>query len=95
MACAAVRELSHFGVSIFLNTLAYGAWVYFDRLAGPKLLSAEQMGLYVLAWSLAEAMDNLIARGSEVFYSMLSRKAEGAERARRSSVGLRAGSCST
>jgi O-antigen/teichoic acid export membrane protein len=77
----AVRELSHFGVSIFLNTLAYGAWVYFDRLAGPKLLSAEQMGLYVLAWSLAEAMDNLIARGSEVFYSMLSRKAEGAERA--------------
>jgi O-antigen/teichoic acid export membrane protein len=76
----AVHELSHFGISIFLNTLAYGAWVYFDRLAGPKLLSAEQMGLYILAWSLAEAMDNLIARGSEVFYSMLSRKAEGDER---------------
>jgi O-antigen/teichoic acid export membrane protein len=34
------------------------------------------MGLYILAWSLAEALDNLISRGSEVFYSMLSRKAE-------------------
>jgi len=77
----AVNELSHFGLSIFFNTLAYGAWVYFDRLAGPKLLSAEQMGLYILAWSLAEALDNLIARGSEVFYSMLSRKEEGADRA--------------
>ena len=76
----AVHELSHFGLSIFFNTLAYGAWVYFDRLAGPKLLSAEQMGLYILAWSLAEALDNLIARGSEVFYSLLSRKDEGTER---------------
>jgi O-antigen/teichoic acid export membrane protein len=70
----AVRELSHFGFSIFLNTLAFGAWMYFDRLAGPKLLSAEQMGPYILAWSLAEALDNLISRGSEVFYSMLSRQ---------------------
>jgi O-antigen/teichoic acid export membrane protein len=77
----AVHELSHFGLSIFLNTLAFGGWVYFDRLAGPKLLSKDQMGLYVLAWGLAEAMDNLISRGSEVFYSMLSRKAEGPERA--------------
>lgn len=72
----AVRELSHFGLSIFLNTLAFGAWLYFDRLAGPKLLTAEQMGLYILAWSLAEALDNLISRGSEVFYSLLSRKPE-------------------
>ena len=77
----AVRELSHFGVSIFLNTLAYGAWVYFDRLAGPKFLSKDEVGLYILAWGLAEALDNLISRGSEVFYSMLSRKADGAERA--------------
>ena len=76
----AVRELSHFGVSIFLNTLAYGAWVYFDRLAGPKFLSKDQIGLYILAWGLAEALDNLISRGSEVFYSMLSRKPEGPER---------------
>jgi O-antigen/teichoic acid export membrane protein len=78
---AAVRELSHFGVSIFLNTLVFGAWFYFDRLVGPKLLEARLIGYYVLAWSLAEAMDTLIARGSEVFYSMLSRKAEGEERA--------------
>lgn len=77
----AVRELSHFGVSIFLNTLAFGAWIYFDRLVGPKLVSKEQMGLYILAWGLAEALDNLIGRGSEVFYSMLSRKPEGAIRA--------------
>jgi O-antigen/teichoic acid export membrane protein len=77
----AVRELSHFGLSIFLNTLVYGAWVYFDRLAGPKFLTKDEIGLYILAWGLAEALDNLISRGSEVFYSMLSRKAEGAERA--------------
>ena len=77
----AVQELSHFGLSIFLNTLVYGAWFYFDRLVGPRLLTAAEIGLYALAWGLAEALDNLISRGSEVFYSMLSRKAEGAERA--------------
>lgn len=77
----AVHELSHFGLSIFVNTLAFGAWVYFDRLAGPRMLSPEEIGLYILAWSLAEALDNLISRGSEVFYSMLSRQADGAERA--------------
>lgn len=77
----AARELSHFGLSIFLNTLVYGGWFYFDRLVGPRLLTAAEIGLYALAWGLAEALDNLISRGSEVFYSMLSRKAEGAERA--------------
>jgi O-antigen/teichoic acid export membrane protein len=76
----AVTELSHFGFSIFLNTVAYGAWIYFDRLVGPKLLPPEIMGLYFIAWNLAEAVDNLIARGSEVFYSMLARKAVGEER---------------
>lgn len=77
----AVRELSHFGLSIFLNTLVFGAWFYFDRLAGPRFLTPAQIGLYTVAWGLAEALDNLISRGSEVFYSMLSRKAEGPERA--------------
>jgi len=72
----AVAELSHFGVSIFLNTLVFGAWLYFDRIAGPRLISPEVMGLYILAWGLSEALDNLIGRGSEVFYSMLSRKSE-------------------
>jgi O-antigen/teichoic acid export membrane protein len=75
-----VRELSHFGVSIFVNTLVYGAWIYFDRVVGPSLISAEQMGLYILAWSLAEALDLVISRSGDVFYSMLARKAEGAER---------------
>ena len=77
----AVRELSNFGLAIFLNTLAYGAWVYFDRIAGPKLLDERAIGLYIMAWSLAEAMDVLISRGSEVFYSMLSRQPEGPARA--------------
>ena len=78
---SSVKELSHFGFSIFLNTLVYGGWIYFDRLAGPRFLSAEQMGFFFLAWSLAEALDNLIGRGSEVFYSMLSRNPLGEERA--------------
>jgi O-antigen/teichoic acid export membrane protein len=76
----AAHELFHFGMSIFLNTLVFGAWLYFDRLVGPRLIDPGTFGLYVLAWSLAEAMDNLIGRGSEVFYSMLSRK-QGADRA--------------
>ncbi|HKB03988.1 MAG TPA: oligosaccharide flippase family protein, partial [Gemmataceae bacterium] len=75
----ALHELAHFGFSIFLNTLVYGAWFYFDRLVGPRLLDASPFGLYILAWSLAEAMDTLISRGSEVFYSMVSRK-EGDDR---------------
>jgi len=77
----AVGELSNFGLAIFLNTLAYGAWVYFDRIAGPKVLDEREIGLYIMAWSLAEAMDVLISRGSEVFYSMLSRQPEGPARA--------------
>jgi O-antigen/teichoic acid export membrane protein len=77
---SAVNEMTHFGVPIFINTLAYGAWFYFDRLVGPRLLPGDQMGLYFFAWNLYEAMDNLIGRGSEVFYSMLSRKKEGDER---------------
>jgi O-antigen/teichoic acid export membrane protein len=75
-----VRELSHFGVSIFVNTLVYGAWIYFDRVVGPSLIPPDQMGLYILAWSLAEALDLVISRSGDVFYSMLSRKAEGDER---------------
>ncbi|HEX3148131.1 MAG TPA: oligosaccharide flippase family protein [Gemmataceae bacterium] len=76
----AVHEMTHFGVPIFVNTLTYGGWFYFDRLVGPRLLSGDQMGLFFFAWNLYEAMDNLVGRGSEVFYSMLSRKAEGDER---------------
>ncbi len=77
----AVHELSHFGTAIFFNTMVYGAWIYFDRLAGPKLLPPEIMGLYILAWSLAEALDPLVWRGCEVFFSMLSRLPEGPDRA--------------
>lgn len=76
----AIHELSHFGASIFFNTMVYGAWIYFDRLAGPKLLPPEQVGLYILAWSLAESLDVLIARGCDVFFSMLSRVPDGPER---------------
>jgi O-antigen/teichoic acid export membrane protein len=75
-----VAEFSHFGVSIFLNTLAYGAWLYFDRLSGPRVLTAEEFAWYGLAWNLAEGLDNLIGRASEVFYSMLNRKADDEER---------------
>jgi O-antigen/teichoic acid export membrane protein len=39
------------------------------------------MGLYILAWSLAEALDPLVWRGCEVFFSMLSRLPEGPDRA--------------
>lgn len=74
---SAVTELSHFGVSIFFNTLVFGVWVYFDRLIGPKLLRADEMGLYITAWGLAEALDNLIGRGCDVFYAMLSRQTDG------------------
>jgi O-antigen/teichoic acid export membrane protein len=77
---SAALELWHFGVSIFFNTIAYGGWLYLDRLAGPRYLPTDQFGLYIAAWTLAEAADNLIGRGSEVFYSMLNRKPEGEER---------------
>jgi len=70
------RELSRFGFSILRNTIVYGAWIYFDRLAGPRLLGPEKIGLYVLAWTLAEGLELLISRGSDVFYSMLARRDE-------------------
>lgn len=69
----AAKELTHFGVPIFLNTLVYGVWIYVDRLGGSSLLAVDQMGLYYTAWALAEALDNLIARAADVFYSMLAR----------------------
>ncbi len=75
-----VYELTHFGTSIFFNTMAYGAWVYFDRLTGPLVLSTFELGLYTAAFTLSEALENLIGRANEVFYSMLSRKGEGGDR---------------
>jgi O-antigen/teichoic acid export membrane protein len=75
-----VAEFSHFGVSIFLNTLVYGAWLYFDRLSSPRVLTETELGWYLVAWNLAEGLDNLIGRASEVFYSMLNRKPDEQDR---------------
>lgn len=75
-----VAEFTGFGFSIFLNTVAFGAWLYFDRLTGPGVMGVAEWGWYFIAWNLAEGLDNLIGRASEVFYSMLARKAEGDER---------------
>lgn len=75
-----LHELSHFGLTIFINTLVYGAWLYFDRLTGPRVLSDVQMGLYTVAWTLAEGADALVGRACEVFYSLLARKSNEADK---------------
>ena len=44
------------------------------------MLSKTEWGWYFLAWNLAEGLDNLIGRASEVFYSMLNRKTDEQDR---------------
>ena len=66
-------ELLRFSGPIFFNTLAMALWLNVDRLLGLKLLPAEQVGLYMIAFNLAAAAEALVVRGCDVYFSALAR----------------------
>ena len=69
----AAVELLRFSGPVFFNTLAMALWLNLDRLLGLKLLPADQVGLYMLAFNLAAAAEALVVRGCDVYFSSLAR----------------------
>ena len=70
---AVAHELLRFSGPVFLNTLAMALWLNLDRLLGLKLLPAEEVGLFMLAFNLAAAAEALVVRGCDVYFSSLAR----------------------
>ena len=66
---------------VMLNTLAMAVVLNSDRLLGLRLISVEQMGLYTVAWNLAGALDSLLSRACDVYYSLLARTPESSRQA--------------
>lgn len=67
------HELLRFSGPVFLNTLAMALWLNLDRLLGLKLLPADEVGLYMLAFNLAAAAEAMVVRGCDVYFSSLAR----------------------
>ena len=70
----AAAELRTLGSQVFLNTLAMSLVLNLDRLLGGGWIGDREMGLYVVAWSLAASAEGLVVRACDVYYSMLARK---------------------
>jgi O-antigen/teichoic acid export membrane protein len=69
----AVKELSHFGNQVFLNTMVMAFWQSTDKLLGIHLVSDVGLGWYFLAWNLSEAAEKLISKLCDVYYGVLTR----------------------
>lgn len=77
----ALREIRHLGGQVFVNTLVMALWLNVDRLLGLRFVSAQELGLYMVAWNLAAVAEALITRVCDVHFSLLCRFPEGDERA--------------
>jgi O-antigen/teichoic acid export membrane protein len=71
---AIARHLAGFGGAVFVNTLVMAVWLNLDRLLGPRLMPLEPLGWYVLAWSLAGAAEAVVTRGTDVYFTLLTRR---------------------
>lgn len=71
---AASRELRRFGWGVLLNTLVMAAWLNVDRLFGPRVLPLEAVGWYAVASTLAAAVEAVLTRKLDVYFSLLSRR---------------------
>lgn len=77
-----IRELATFGGQILVNTAMMALWMNLDRIAGLKLLSATDMGLFAIAYNLAAAAEGFVNRACDVHFSLLSRCETEEEQAR-------------
>lgn len=66
-------RLGHFGKAVLLNTLAMALWLNLDRLIGLRIVSVTEFGLYMVAWNLAMALEALLTRLVEIYFSRLAR----------------------
>ncbi len=71
----ALKELRHFGTGVMLNTIAMAMSQNLDRLAGPRVVTIEELGLYSVAANLAAVGEGLLVRMCDVHFAALSRKA--------------------
>lgn len=72
----AVKGIYDLGHQVFVNTLIMAAWLNLDRLLGLKLLSPTDMGLYAVAFNLSAAMEGLVTKLCDVYFSMLARESD-------------------
>jgi O-antigen/teichoic acid export membrane protein len=77
---AIAADLAGVGRQVLVNTLLMAAWLNADRLLGPKLLPLEEIGLYAVAWNLAAAAEAFLTRGTDVYFSLLTRQPNGPAR---------------
>jgi O-antigen/teichoic acid export membrane protein len=70
---SAARAVRSLGGQVFLNTLVMALWLNADRLLGLRFVAPAEMGLYMVAWNLASAVEALLTRSCDVHYSMLCR----------------------
>ena len=68
----ACREIGHLSRQVFFNTLIMALWMNLDRLLGLRWISATDMGYYAVAYNLMYAIEALMRRGCDVYFSMLS-----------------------
>ena len=70
----ALRELRRFGGTVMVNTIAMAVWLNMDRLLGPRFLTLEAVGWYIVACNLAAAAEALLTRKLDVYFGLLSRR---------------------
>lgn len=69
----AVDELRRFGRGVLINTIAMAMSQNLDRLAGPRVVSLEELGLYAVAANLAAVAEGLLVRFCDVHFAGLAR----------------------
>lgn len=70
----ALSELRHFGTGVMFNTIAMAMSQNLDRLAGPRVVNLEQLGLYAVAVNLASVAEGLVVRFCDVHFATLARQ---------------------
>jgi O-antigen/teichoic acid export membrane protein len=80
-ASTAFQEIAQLSRQIFVNTLVMALWVNLDRLLGLWFVDETAMGCYFVAMNLAVVGETLVMRACDVYFSMLSRCADLAQRA--------------
>ena len=75
------REIAFMSRQILINTLVSALWMNADRLLGLRFATPAQMGLYAVAWGLTSFLEGLVMRACDIYFSMLSRIEDPADRA--------------
>lgn len=79
---AIARDLAHLGRQVFFNTMLMSLWMNLDRVLGLRLIGAQQMGFYTAAWTMAVLAERFVNRVSSVYYAMLVKHDDPAQRRR-------------